>query len=291
MCKESLLGSLILIRKVRFPLRYKFIAAISTLLLMTMAFYLSYALNIFKEDKAADVYSITLTNSVSLSERLKLIIEMDLAELENIPADETQWTPWLQNIPYALGLECLKPDASFSGQVNPRLVDAEVALNSQLLLRRLTAGAVAVERGETNGLSAHYIIAKSMANGLKCSLYLSMDKLMPLMNETLKYGSYIIADSGKLFLQLNAQPISSSVIRNIIADPTIASVQQGVKKFVENNESVIRAFSKVHPYGLMAFTEIEEEKAFLASSQLIHKSLFFRHTFDICGGYYRNSFH
>ena len=272
-----------MIRKVRFPLRYKFVVAISTLLLLTMAFYLSYALNIFKADKAADVYSITLSNSISLSERLRLLIDQDIKSLETLDVDSSHWPTWLERTPQALVIECLTVDGSHQYLANEKKLSEAtsssegftVEKSSVERLRSLPMGSLQVEQGFIKGFPAHYSVLATLGNGLKCALHLSTEKLMPLMNETLNYGSYIVADNGSMFLKLNDVNVSSQQLKKIVTDATVSTIPQGVKRFVEDKNIIIRAFSKANPFGLTAITEIEEEKAFLASTQLIQKSLFF----------------
>ncbi len=278
-----------MIRKVRFPLKYKFVAVITALLLLTMGFYLNYALTIFKEDKAADVYSITLTNSVSVAERAKLLMNEDaqvLSELKSITSREELQ----QKIPVifalresTLGVSCLYGQ-DFVSESNQKKLDQ---LNSQAgssneitgdtslpLLRGMSAGETRLETSLVKNFPSHYSILKALDNNLKCAIHVSFEKLMPLMNETLNYGTYLLTDSGKLFFKLN----NISETKNfsaIVRDRTIQDIQQGVKRFTEDGGAVIRAFSKVPGLGLIAITEIEENKAFLASRELIQKSLYF----------------
>lgn len=250
-----------------------------------MGFYLSYALNIFKEDKAADVYSITLSNSVSLGERLKLLIGQDLTALADLDQSPEKWNEWIRPLPYALVLECLNTDGTYSHVVNDKKLN-ELSISLERLnfspdlrtgqmLKRLPNGTVKIERSLLAGFPPHYTLLSALTEGRRCALHVSMEKLMPLMNETLNYGTYILADNAQVFLKLNQEAPKLEGIKKILNDPTIASVQQGVKRFDEANGAVIRAFSKVALFGLMAITEIEEEKAFLASTLLINKSLFF----------------
>lgn len=279
-----------MIRKVKFPLKYKFVTAISILLLLTMGFYLSYALNIFKEDKAADVYSITLTNSISVAERTKLLINEDIQFLNNLKdsTDGENISKKMENIAGSrdevLGIECLVNNESYlSFQNNKKLEELtngpnELVLNAESgiggVLRTLPLGSIKIEIAPVKNYPSHFSIVKSLNQNLKCALHVSYEKLMPLMNETLNYGTYILTGSGKTFFKLNNIKLPSDV-KKIVGDPTILDIEQGVKKFNDNGVAVIRAFSKVAGLDLIAITEIEENKAFMASSLLIQKSLYF----------------
>lgn len=274
-----------MIRKVRFPLKYKFVVVITTLLLLTMGFYLNYALNIFKEDKAADVYSITLTNSVSVAERAKLLMNEDAQAMNDLqtltsPEDLTgKMISLLAGNDAFLGISCLR-DQDFFSEKNGRKLEqlnanADSAVDSSAsVLRALTAGEVRLDMGVVKNFPPHYTIFKGVDKNLKCAVHISFEKLMPLMNETLNYGTYLLTDSGKLFFKLN-NITESKDLASIARDKTIQDIQQGVKRFTGSNGAIIRAFSKVPGLGLIAITEIEENKAFLASKELIQKSFYF----------------
>ncbi len=270
-----MLGRLILIRKVKFPLKYKFVVVITTLLLLTMGFYLSYALNIFKEDKAADVYSITLTNSISVAERAKLLMNEDVLLLDGLKDSEIakKLSSIIANHEEIFGIECLvnNQDYLFDKKALLELSAESGVLN---LLKATPFGETRLEMSPVKNFPAHFSVIRSIDKNLKCAIHISYEKLMPLMNETLKYGTYILTDSGKVFFKLNNISESSDLI-SVIKDPTIQDIQQGVKRFTNNGVAIIRAFSKVPGLGLIAITEIEENKAFLASRELIQKSLYF----------------
>lgn len=279
-----------MIRKVKFSLKYKFVAAISILLLMTMGFYLSYALNIFKEDKAADVYSIALTNSVSVSERTRLLVNEELVLLEKLKegasgesiAENLQ--AMTKNRPELLGVECLVNEKNYLSSVNSSKLreltnsDQNFSLDESsggvAQLKKVSGYSTKVEMALAQGFPSHFSILSSLNPNLKCALHISYEKLFPLMSETLDYGTYILTESGKIFFKINDEntPIDAD---KIVTDQTIQDVQQGVKKFDESRGPVIRAFSRIPGLGLMAITEIEEQKAFMASSLLIQKSFYF----------------
>ncbi len=281
-----------MIRKVKFPLKYKFVVVITTLLLLTMGFYLSYALNIFKEDKAADVYSITLTNSVSVAERAKLLMNEDIQQLEALKDSLDKETlakkmgAIISNHDEILGIECLANNQDYLAEKNTKKIeqyntnaDAQPAeLNegngALKILKQIPFGETRLEMSLVKNFPAHFSVMRSIDKNLKCAIHVSYEKLMPLMNETLNYGTYLLTDSGKLFFKLNNINQSSDLM-SIVKDQTIQDVEQGVKRFNNKGIAIIRAFSKVPGLGLIAITEIEEDKAFLASTELIHKSLYF----------------
>lgn len=265
---------------------------ITTLLLLTMGFYLNYALNIFKEDKAADVYSITLTNSISVAERAKLLMNEDVGLLdslkENLVGSELskKLTTLIANHDEILGIECLINNQDYVSDKNDKKLEqysSGADSNADLLnastgalkiLKQIPFGETRLEMSLVKNFPAHFSVIRSIEKNLKCAVHISYEKLMPLMNETLNYGTYLLTDSGKIFFKLNNINQSSDLI-SIIKDPSIQDIQQGVKRFSNNGVAIIRAFSKVPGLGLIAITEIEENKAFLASKELIYKSLYF----------------
>lgn len=255
-----------------------------------MGFYLSYALNIFRADKAADVYSITLTNSISVAERTKLLINEDVQFLNNLKdsSDGDSISKKMESISGArdevLGIECLVNNENYLSSINKRKLEEltsgpnDLVLNEGSgvisVLRALPIGATKIEISPVKGFPSHFSILKTLNQNLKCAIHISYEKLMPLMNETLNYGTYILTVSGKTFFKLNNINLPKD-IKKIVTDPTVTEVEQGVKKFDDNGVAVIRAFSKVSGMDLIAITEIEESKAFMASSLLIQKSFYF----------------
>ena len=279
-----------MIRKVKFSLKYKFVVAISVLLLLTMGFYLSYALNIFKEDKAADVYSIALTNSISVAERTKLLINEDTNLLNSLKDSESgddigqKMQTMASTHDEILGVECLVNNENYlSAKNNKKLAELTGNDEEKILdqghgafewMKSIPTGTTRVEMDRVPGFPSHFTIIKALEQNLKCALHISYEKLMPLMNETLNYGTYILTGSGKVFFKLNNINVPKD-LKKIVTDQAVVDIEQGVKKFDDNGVAVIRAFSKVPGLELISITEIEESKAFLASSLLIQKSLFF----------------
>lgn len=255
-----------------------------------MGFYLSYALNIFKSDKAADVYSITLTNSISVAERTKLLINEDVQFLNNLKesSDGDSIFKKMESITQTrdevLGIECLVNNENYLSSKNTKKLEEltngpnELVLNEGSgvldILKTLPLGSIKIEISPVKSFPSHFSIIKSLNQNLKCALHVSYEKLMPLMNETLNYGTYILTSSGKTFFKLNNIKLPDDV-KKIVTDQTVIDVEQGVKKFDDNGVPVIRAFSKVSGMDLIAITEIEESKAFMASSLLIQKSFYF----------------
>jgi sigma-B regulation protein RsbU (phosphoserine phosphatase) len=268
------------------------VAVITTLLLLTMGFYLSYALNIFKEDKAADVYSITLTNSVSVAERAKLLLNEDAALMDGLVENVSsvivseKMTAVISGHDEVLGIECLINNQDYLSQKNSKKIeqfksesDPSLSILSESTgalknLKQISFGETKLEMSLIKNFPANFSILRSVDKNIKCALHISYEKLMPLMNETLNYGTYLLTDSGKVFFKLN-NITESKDLTSIVRDPTILDIQQGVKRFAGKDSSVIRAFSKVPGLGLIAITEIEENKAFLASKELIQKSFYF----------------
>jgi sigma-B regulation protein RsbU (phosphoserine phosphatase) len=256
-----------------------------------MGFYLSYALNIFKEDKAADVYSITLTNSISVAERTKLLLNEDISLLDGFK-ERSESQPLLKKMEMIisaheeiLGVECLSDNQEYLSSKNDRKLEEFLnAVPSADMLNETTGalkfikqvpfGSTRLEMGAVKNFPSHFSVMRSIDQNLKCAIHISYEKLMPLMNETLNYGTYLLTNTGKVFFKLNNINLNTN-LQNIATDPTISEIQQGVKRFSSDGEAIIRAFSKVPSLGLIAITEIPEKKAFMASELLIQKSLYF----------------
>ena len=255
-----------------------------------MGFYLSYALNIFKEDKAADVYSIALTNSISVAERTKLLINEDTTLLNTLKGSESgeaiyeRMQSFTKNHDEVLGAECIVNNENYLSSKNERKLseltgnDEEKLLDqthgAYELIKNTPTGTTRIEMSGVPGFPSHFSIIRALDQNLKCALHVSYEKLMPLMNETLNYGTYILTGSGKVFFKLNNINLPKD-LKKIVTDQSVVDIEQGVKKFDDDGVAVIRAYSKIPGLDLISITEIEESKAFLASSLLIQKSLFF----------------
>lgn len=254
-----------------------------------MGFYLSYALNIFKEDKAADVYSITLTNSISVAERTKLLMNEDSSLLDSLKENESEQAlmkkmdSLILSHDEILGIECFVNNQNYLYSLNSKKLEQfesgtpiKWTENQGALkfIKQLPFGSTRLEMSVVKKFPSHFSLIRSIDQNLKCAVHISYEKLMPLMNETLNYGTYLLTNTGKVFFKLNNIELNSDM-QKIATDPSIANILQGVKKFDEKGEAIIRAFSKVPALGLIAITEIPEKKAFLASEILIQKSIYF----------------
>lgn len=270
-----------MIRRVGFSLKYKFIVAISLLLLLTMGFYLKYALGIFKEDKAADVYSITLSNAISLSERAKLLINQDKNIFSQINlSDFSSNQSLFKSHPDIYLIACQSQEGSpeikeqiFNKEkLNSENIELENLNNLNLVLSlKNSSKDISFKSSMISGLPPHYLLTKTIQDNISCAVAVSLSKLLVLSNETLNYGSYLLTDSGKLFLKINNNEVAENDFINIVESKTIKELSQGTIRLNDN----IKAFSKIEDYNLIAISEIPESKAFLASSLLINKSIYF----------------
>lgn len=143
-----------------------------------MGFYLSYALNIFKADKAADVYSITLTNSISVAERTKLLINEDVQFLNNLKdsTDGDSISKKMENIAGArdevLGIECLVNNENYLSSKNSRKLEEltagpnELVLNEDTgvlgILKTLAIGSTKIDISPVKNFPSHFSDRKSV---------------------------------------------------------------------------------------------------------------------------------
>lgn len=275
-----------MIRKVRYSLRIKFIIAITILLLLTMSFYLFYALGIFQSDKAADIYSTTLNNSINLADRISLLLteETKLDEIlkDNFESFTIKKDAIFKAYPSIYAIEC-SDNGNYINFINFKKLqeqglpsDFQLASTNVQMINNILGNNWNLSFENTLNLPKYYSISKKILENRNCYLHISIDKLAANIEENTKYGSYLITDTGKLFLNFTDQKINDSEISKIIQEPIVANSNFGTKKFETNKDNiVIRSFAKIPHFHLMAISEINEKTAFLASEILINKSIIY----------------
>lgn len=274
-----------MIRKIRYSLRLKFIIAITGLLLLTMSFYLSYALGIFQSDKAADIYSTTLYNSINLADKINLLLseETRLDEIlkDSIADFNIKKDAVFKAYPSILLIECLEEQNTINFFNSKKLselgIPSDFNLNasSQSLMVKIPRDRWGLFTENLLNLPKYYSIGKRINDQRSCMIHISIDKLLKNLEQNSKYGSYLISDTGKLFVNFTSQKIDEKSLSQMLQDPIFSNNQLGTKKFTEDSNSIIRSFAKISDFHLMAISEINERTAFMASEVLINKSIIY----------------
>ncbi len=274
----------ILSKKINIPLKIKISALTSLLLLATVGFYLSYATAIFKEEKAADIYLISMSNSTNLSDKVEIIsdkflkMSQILANMNptSVVEEIKKMTSIHQDL---LGASCvIKSDEnnifSYYQETSESSVDhLNIIINKDLInLRSIPIGYVQLERSNLPPFFNHFILNIKKDN-YACAMHLSLDTLAELNQKTDQLESSIMNNEGKVFFNVSRKTNFDEQTQKFYAQNMKS--KSGVFKYKHADRTKIVAYSKIPSFDLYALTEIPEEKAFLASELLIKKSIYF----------------
>lgn len=251
---------------------------------MTVGFYLAYATSIFKEEKAADIYLISMGNSNNLSDKVEIIADKylklaeALAKLNSVTVNEElkRMTTIHQDL---LGASCLlttniqTPITHYqeTSDSSPEVLKNLIAQDLQLL-RSMPIGLIQLQRSTMPPFSNHFILNAKKEN-YACAIHLSLESLGELNRNSDQLESFIMNNEGKIFFNISRKTDFDEKIQETYAQNIKAN--SGVFKVNINKESKIIAYSKVPSFDLYALTEIPEKKAFEASELLIKKSIYF----------------
>lgn len=274
----------ILRKKVNIPLKLKIAALTSLLLLMTVGFYVAYATSIFKEEKAADIYLISVGNSTNLSDKVELIADKYLKLIGALAkTNASNINEELKRVtavhPDLLGVSCLKgsdptnPITHYqeSDEVTQDSLKSLIDIDLKTL-SSLPIGFIQFKRSSAPPFLNHFVL-NAKNDFFACALHLSLDSLTELNRGNEQFESFIVNSDGKMFFNISkkaeySEQTQEKYSQNMKSD-------SGVFKYKQNQESKIIAYAKVPSFDLYALTEIPEKKAFEASELLIKKSIYF----------------
>lgn len=252
------------------------------MLLITLGFYLTYATNLFKSEKAADIYLISMGNSTNLSDKLEItsdkyrgLIDTFLKNASNdtksINQDIKKMTSIHQEL---LGISCFLQSGE-SAHYFPNLqLDQANTLNelNKSLLQKTPLGSMELKRINLPHLGNH-ILLSNKKDFLSCNFHLNLESLSYLSDKENQMESFILEAEGNIFYNISRRSsfdenIKNEYIKNLKSE-------SGVFRIIVEQSPKIVAYAKIPSFNLYALTEIPEEKAFQASTLLIKKSIYF----------------
>lgn len=264
--------------KINIPLKLKIVSLLSTLLLGVVGFYLYYALNIFKEDKAADIYALTLSHSQSLQEQLENIIQTQTSlidSLNRLSEAGTNLETVISNIveenPTYLHLACLGPGDSLVESSKKDFEQFQLKENEITYLQNISSDFSSVERKNS---SSPYLVFIKKINSLSCKIVSSLDILNSIDSTNEQLESYFINKQGNLFYNVSKKDMKQiSHLSKSTLDKF--SKRTGVTKLKINAIETIIAYAPLKNSTIIAITEVAESNAFSAARLLIKKSLYY----------------
>lgn len=249
---------------------------LSTLLLGVVGFYLYYALNIFKEDKAADIYALTLSNSQSLQDQLQNIIHQQSNMVDSLSRqnengsylDNTLHSLIEENNAY-LHIACLGPNDALTEVSKSGYEQLQLKENEILFLKNLNNGYSHFER--KNGASPYLTFIKKI-DFFSCQIISSLDLLNSISSTNEQLESYFLNSEGQLFYNVSKKDLKqiNGFSKQFL---TKLTKRTGVTKITETK--TILAYAPINQLKIIAITEVSESNAFRAAGLLIKKSLYY----------------
>lgn len=288
-----------MIRKVRFPLKFKLIFIITILLTVAVSFYVQFALDLFKKDKSADIYANGLNNAISLSDRTSFFLSQKLKSIQLMTkAYSTKenvgiLTDIFKSNDDFIEFSILEKKKSGYKKVfhlfdNNILESYDVSKDflknienrKSIPYKSIETGGVFLENVTLPDGIPHFLLAfydKKSRNIV--SARISYSKLSAYFKEGTIYESFIVDGRGKKFLDKAGKIVFSSTQSSIpqrLLDIISGTLERGVRKFEDSTSgSVLSAFSKINLFNLYVISEIKEKSAFKAADLLINKSLYY----------------
>lgn len=268
-----------MIRKVRIPLKLKISLLVIILLISSIGFYLNYALNIFKEDKSADIYSYALTNSESFSQRLSLILNGYEEQLDsfykNSKSFDHKYFESHQDI-YLLDCSINTDYVSLINENRMNLDGGSTTPNTLNInfVQNLNQSEVRIKNNERIGVPPHFSLYKKYSQTEYCSIVVSFDRIQKLVDTNDQNRIFSITEDNDLFYKFSKLSQRSS-FDDYLKSLKFSQSNNGVKKIEIDHKNYMQSFVKVDHFGIYVITEISMDKAFGALDLLIQKSFYF----------------
>ncbi|HLE09959.1 MAG: hypothetical protein A2504_03080 [Bdellovibrionales bacterium RIFOXYD12_FULL_39_22] len=288
------------IRKVRIPIKLKLIAVVILLVASSLSYYAYFALKLFREDKSAYIYETGLNTSEAIAKQVASFLDHALQitdYLGRIYANTPEQEKMAKSI-----FEANKNFIEFSIYKRTEVdgefklifaVSDEISLSGQGLpvdyfikysqINPIPFLMIEKKRRYVEGYNPasqfpHLVLATFDAE--KNEIYVArvkMDDLADLIANNKIYEILIIDKSGRLFLKKNLSaeiPQAKALFYNSLVDSV--DRKDGVSNYVdENGTTFLVAHNQISGEDLFVFAEISKDRAFLAATTLMNKSLYF----------------
>ncbi len=272
------------------------------LLVASIAFYVLFALDLFKKDKSAYIYETGLAVAESVSTQVldylentnKTMLLMDdvfqdrnvgghsVAVLEKIFHSDKKIIEYsIYKKPSATGVKW----SSSVTLLNRDLLreydladDYFISFNKAhgIDISSIGFNYVIVNFSERSQIPHILMMIKSKKSGNVISARIKTSGLLQILKENKIYDSILLKNSGSSFLGTAASSDSFEVTENYWSEITQSGVDVGAREFTKlSGDKFLVAFRKIEKFGLFVLSEIKEETAFKASEYLMNKSIYF----------------
>lgn len=267
-----------MIRKISFPLRYKFVAVLLTVLLSSLTFYIAFAVDLYKKDKSATVSESVLLKSFTLKTAFEGRIYSALQTFKNIK--ELLGDKHSSAIKQIFSLnEKVISISSYSIETQKNVVklfNSEFFQDNDITAEEIFVNDSQIEKLEKLKDDFYYTINKIGQNEvLKISLLDHKRKesfvirvLITDLVQMLKEGGFYQNN-----IILSNQYILDNINNNFKVDlknsfDLVNSIQYG-------DDDYIVGYSFNKDLGLVSISSIPQKTAFKAANYLINKSIYF----------------
>ncbi len=279
--------------KVRFPMKAKLILYTVLFVGLALGIYISYALNMFYQDKKAYVVGSTVNKSDALAEQVKNVVSSNKARtLSFALLSETN----LEQVQ-----ELINFDPSF-------ILFSTIDLSTQTEAMRILNEKIGADLKERYGIGAEYLaelplkdfffpektqsanfgiystgdilglpsIACIIYNELKDKAYLSiiaLEDLFALFEKDRVFSSYLLDYAGSPYIQTNLAKEVKASEEDYIKKILYSELNAGSEEVKDREgEAKLVAFSKIPEFNLLVISEISKDMAFQTAKELIKSS-------------------
>lgn len=264
--------------KVSIPLKLKFTLVILTLLFCSVAFYVFYAIDIFRKDKSADIYSSSLISANQLSKELNAFLRNNNKSLKRLverPIDQNLVKSFFNEESYLFSLELFQ---KVNGNWKKELIEIDKSYISQYIKG---SNNFEFENEGFEEVDSVNFYNESQVPGWTITS-ISQDK-KKLIRARIKIDNLtqMVLATGENFKSRIVDYKGNSIVAldNVEFPKTenelVSFIGQGSKQLVRKVEDSLVAFVKIDDYPLIVQAFISEKKAFSAASELQKKSIYF----------------
>jgi len=253
-----------------------------TILGISISFYVWFAIDIFKKDKAAYIYENGLMYTENLSSQTSLYLKdvgnrlnLLIAAYSRMDQSNTLEKLIEKNDDF-IDLQIFKNKKSLFSMCNPRARETEEICHRSLspYVSEISAGEgqVFLKNIGAMGEIPHFIFSIKELDEIFI-LRVNTSQFGKILDQNNLYTSYALNQSGSVFYGPNSETaIDKKQWASFIASKVDKGTFEGKNL---NNESVLISYSKVPGFSKYIISEISQETAFSAATYLINKSLYF----------------
>lgn len=277
-------------RKVKISMKMKILSLLITLLFISVGAYVFFAIDMFYTDKTSYIYETSLVRAESLSELTMSTVNnsskdsLSLALISNTNPGQLQGL--LNTDPNILLFTAFKKEGSgfkerirvvngtiwgeIEDQVKIKKSDLINKNISELITTTLPKDESIKIFSSTKSLSIPTIsiIVPNPAASEYYLCVLSINKIIDQFKKDKVFQNELLDNSGKSYFTNKTDKVFSTIVKN--------NLPKGTQEVtLSNGKETLISFVKIPALNMAFFSSIDKEKAFLATKNLMTKSLFF----------------